>query len=88
VESAKLILQPRPEYPPLAKTARIQGVVRLDAVIGKDGTILEMKAISGHPLLIKAAMDAVKNWRYQPTLLSGQPVEVATEVDVNFTLAE
>jgi len=88
VESAKLISQPRPEYPPLARTARVQGVVRLDAIIGKDGTIEDLKVISGHPLLIKAALDAVRQWQYQPTLLNGEPVEVATEIDVNFSLAD
>lgn len=88
VESARLIFQPKPEYPPLAKMARIQGVVRLDAVISKDGTIQDLKVISGHPLLVKAALDAVQRWRYQPTLLNGDAVEVATEIDVNFTLAE
>lgn len=88
VESAKLIFQPKPEYPPLAKMARIQGVVRLDAIISKDGTIQDLKVISGHPLLVKAALDAVQRWRYQPTLLNGDAVEVATEIDVNFTLAE
>src|SRR5208282_5355699 len=88
VESARLIFQPKPEYPPLAKMARIQGTVRLDAIISKDGTIQDLKVISGHPLLVKAAMEAVQRWRYQPTLLNGEPVEVVTEVDVNFTLAE
>jgi protein TonB len=88
VESAKVVFGPHPEYPPLAKMARIQGTVRLDAVISKDGTIQDLKVISGHPLLVRAAMDAVTRWRYQPTLLNGEPVEVATEIDVNFTLAE
>ena len=88
VESAKVVFGPHPEYPPLAKMARIQGTVRLDAVISKDGTIQDLKVISGHPLLVRAAMDAVQRWRYQPTLLNGEPVEVATEIDVNFTLAE
>jgi periplasmic protein TonB len=88
VESAKLIFQPKPEYPPLAKMARIQGVVRLDAIISKDGTIQDLKVLSGHPLLVSAAMAAVQRWRYQPTLLNGDAVEVATEIDVNFTLAE
>ena len=88
VESARLIFQPKPDYPPAAKMARVQGVVRLDAVIGKDGTIQDLKVISGHPLLIEAAMDSVEKWRYQPTLLNGNAVEVATEIDVNFTLAE
>jgi periplasmic protein TonB len=88
VEAAKRIFAPSPEYPQLAKMARIQGVVRLEAIISKDGTIQDLKVISGHPLLVKAAMDAVSRWRYQPTLLNGEPVEVATEIDVNFTLAE
>jgi len=88
VESAKLIFQPKPDYPQLAKMARIQGVVRLEAIISKDGTIQDLKLVSGHPLLAKAALDAVKQWRYQPTLLNGEPVEVVTEVDVNFTLSE
>jgi protein TonB len=88
VESARLIFGPKPEYPPLAKMARIQGVVRLDAVISKDGTIENLRMISGHPLLVSAAMSAVQRWRYQPTLLNGEAVEVATEIDVNFTLAE
>jgi protein TonB len=88
VEGARLIFQPKPEYPPLAKMARIQGVVRLDAVISKEGTIQDLKVISGHPLLVRAALDAVQRWRYQPTLLNGEAVEVATEIDVNFTLAE
>jgi protein TonB len=88
VESAKLIFAPKPEYPPLAKMARIQGTVRLDATISKDGTIQDLKVISGHPLLVRSALDAVQRWRYQPTLLNGESVEVATEIDVNFTLAE
>jgi len=87
VEAAKLIYKPTPQYPPLAKMARIQGTVRLEAVISKDGTIQDLKVLSGHPLLVKAALDAVKQWRYQPTLLNGEPVEVVTEIDVNFTLA-
>jgi len=88
VEGARLIFGPKPEYPPLAKMARIQGEVKLDAVISKDGTIQDLKVISGHPLLVSAAMAAVQRWRYQPTLLNGEAVEVATEIDVNFTLAE
>jgi TonB family protein len=88
VESARLIFQPKPEYPLLAKMKRIQGVVRLDAVLGKDGTVEALKVISGHPFLIKAALDAVQRWRYQPVLLNGYAVQVATEIDINFTLAE
>ncbi len=88
VEQAKLIFQPKPEYPPLAKMARIQGVVRLEAVISRDGTIQDLKVLQGHPLLVKAAIEAVARWHYMPTLLNGEPVEVVTEIDVNFTLAE
>ncbi len=88
VEAAKIIYQPTPSYPPLAKMARIQGTVRLEAVISKDGTIQDLKVLSGHPLLVKSALEAVQKWRYQPTLLNGEPVEVVTEIDVNFTLAE
>lgn len=88
VEAAKAIFKPSPEYPPLAKMARIQGTVRLQALISKDGTIQDLKVISGHPLLVKSAIEAVSRWRYQPTLLNGEPVEVETEIDVNFTLAE
>jgi protein TonB len=88
VEAAKLIFQPKPEYPPLAKMARIQGTVRLEAVISRDGTIQDLKMLNGHPLLVKSAIEAVSRWRYQPTLLNGEPVEVVTEIDVNFTLAE
>lgn len=88
VESAKLIFRPTPEYPPLAKMARIQGTVRLEAIISRDGTIQDLRVVSGHPLLVKSAIEAVQRWRYQPTLLNGEPVEVVTEVDVIFNLAE
>jgi protein TonB len=87
VQQAKLIRQPKPIYPPLAKQARISGVV-LNAIIGKDGTIQNLTVASGHPLLVPAAMEAVKQWVYQPTLLNGEPVEVVTQIDVNFTLSQ
>jgi periplasmic protein TonB len=86
VQSARLVNQTRPTYPPLARQARIQGTVRLEAVINKDGAIEELKVVSGHPLLIQSALDAVKQWRYQPTMLNGVAVEVITTIDVNFTL--
>src|SRR5215472_7020633 len=88
VQQAKLVRQPKPVYPPLAKQARISGIVHLAAVISKDGTIQDLKVISGHPLLIPAALEAVKQWVYQPTLLNGEPVEVQTQIDVNFTLSQ
>jgi protein TonB len=88
VQQAKLVRQPKPVYPPLAKQARIQGVVKLNAIIGKDGTIQNLTQVSGHPLLVPAAMEAVKQWVYQPTLLNGEAVEVVTQIDVNFTLSQ
>jgi periplasmic protein TonB len=88
VQQAKLVRQPKPVYPPLAKQARIQGVVRLNAIISKDGTIQNLSVLSGHPLLVPAAMEAVKQWVYAPTLLNGEPVEVVTQIDVNFTLSQ
>jgi protein TonB len=76
----------RPMYPPLAKQARIQGTVVLDAVIGTDGYIKELRVRSGHPLLAPAAMEAVRSWKYKPYRLNGRPTEVETQVYVNFTL--
>ena len=87
VQAAKLINQVRPIYPPLAKQARISGTVRLHALIGKDGTVQQLEMQSGHPLLVQAALDAVRQWRYQPTLLNGEPVEVETFIEVVFTLS-
>lgn len=87
VQAAKLSNQVRPIYPPLAKQARIQGTVRLQAIIAKDGTIQELQVVTGHPLLVQSALDAVRQWRYQPTLLNGEPVEVSTTIDVVFTLS-
>jgi protein TonB len=87
VQQARLINQARPVYPPLAKQARISGTVKLQAVIAKDGSIQELQVISGHPLLVQSALDAVRQWRYQPTLLNGEPVEVSTTIDVVFTLS-
>ena len=87
VIQANLIKQPKPVYPPLAKQARIQGTVRFNAIIGKDGTIQQLQMVSGHPLLVPAAQEAVRQWIYRPTLLNGEPVEVQTQIDVNFTLS-
>jgi len=88
VQQSKLISQPKPAYPPLAKQAKISGTVQLQAIISKDGTIQNLTVISGHPLLIPAALEAVKQWVYHQTLLNGEPVEVITQIDVNFTLSE
>ncbi len=73
-----------PVYP---ADARIQGDVRFDATIGTDGKIVKLQLLSGHPLLVPAAFDAVQQWIYHPTLLNNEPVEVMTEITVNFTLA-
>lgn len=86
VQAAKLIYQVRPAYPPPAKQARIQGTVRLQAVIARDGSIQNLLLSSGHPLLVPSAMEAVRQWRYRPTTLNGETVEVLTQIDVNFTL--
>jgi protein TonB len=86
VQEAKLIYGPRPVYPVLARQARIQGTVHLAALIGTDGRIANLHLTDGHPLLVGAAMDAVKRWVYRPTLLNGDPVEVVTEISVTFAL--
>ncbi len=86
VQEAKILARPNPVYPPLARQARIQGKVQLHAIIDKEGRVSELQVVSGHPLLVKAALDAVQNWRYQATVLNGEPVEVDTTIDVNFVL--
>jgi TonB family protein len=88
VEASNLINVVRPVYPPLAKMARQQGSVKFQATIGKDGSVEEVLPISGPPLLVQAAMDAVKKWTYKPMVLNGAPVEVVTTIDVNFSLSE
>jgi protein TonB len=86
VAEGLLIRQVRPQYPAPARTARIQGTVVLQATIGKDGAIQDLRLLSGHPLLAQAAMDAVRQWRYRPYRLNDEPVEVDTTINVNFTL--
>ncbi|MBI3679167.1 MAG: M56 family metallopeptidase [Acidobacteria bacterium] len=87
VLAAKLTKQVRPAYPPLAKQAAMQGTVQLQVRIGRDGKVMDVQVISGEALLAQAAVEAVKQWEYATTLLNGNPVEVMTQVDVNFTLA-
>jgi len=87
VTSGLLIKRVQPNYPPLARQARIQGTVVLQAQISKTGDIENLQLISGHPMLAPAAIEAVKQWKYKPYLLNGEPVEVETQVQVNFTLA-
>lgn len=81
-----LIDKPQPVYPKEALDMRLEGTVRLHAIVAKDGTIAQIEIISGHPLLAQAALDAVKLWRYRPTLLNGEAVEVDTTIDVIFSL--
>jgi protein TonB len=86
VQGAKLTHRVVPDYPAIAKQAGISGVVKIEAVIARDGSIKKLKALSGHPLLIKPALEAVQQWRYRPTLLNGEPVEVFTQIEVRFVL--
>jgi protein TonB len=86
VQQANLIYAPKPVYPQLAKSARVQGTIKLQAIIAVDGSIKNLRVITGPPLLVNAAIDGVRRWQYKPTMLNGSPVEVITEIDVNFTL--
>lgn len=88
VQAAHLVNRVQPVYPPLARQTRISGTVKLHAIIGKNGAVEQLQVVSGHPLLVQSALDAVRQWRYQPTLLNGEPVEVDTEIDVIFSLAQ
>lgn len=81
-----LIRRVEPVYPPLARAARIQGPVLLDAIISKDGTMQNLQLISGHPMLVSAAIAAVSQWRYRPYILNGEAIEVETRITVNFVL--
>jgi protein TonB len=86
VTAASIITQTRPAYPALARQARIQGTVVLHAIIDKEGKVAQLEIVSGHPLLVQSALDAVKQWRYKPTQLNGEPVEVDTTIQVTFTM--
>ena len=88
VAEANVIHRVQPAYPALAKSARIQGTVGFTAVISKDGRVEHLQLVSGHPLLINAARDAILEWRYRPTMLNGEPVEVLTTITVNFRLSQ
>jgi periplasmic protein TonB len=86
VQAASLVRKVDPVYPPIAKTAHVSGTVVLHAIIGKDGSVQNLEYISGPGLLMKSAMDAIKMWRYKPTMLNGEPVEVDTTISVVFSL--
>ncbi|MGH9578998.1 MAG: energy transducer TonB, partial [Terriglobales bacterium] len=87
VVQGNAISQPKPLYPQMARMARVQGSVVLQAVISKNGNIENLRVVSGHPMLTQSALDAVRQWRYRPYLLNGEPVEVETQITVNFNLA-
>jgi protein TonB len=82
-----LIYRVRPVYPSLARQARVQGTVELRAIISKAGTIENLVVVRGHPMLSAAALEAVRQWRYRPYLLNNEPIEVETEITVNFVLS-
>ena len=82
-----LVLRVQPNYPAIARQARVQGEVVLRAMISREGAIENLQVLSGHPMLVRAAVDAVRQWRYRPYVLNGEPIEVETEVKVNFVLS-
>ncbi len=86
VQAPRLIYGPQPDYPMLARQSRVEGDVVLEAVIDTDGSVVELRVLSGHPLLVSAALSAVSKWKYQPTVLNDEPVPVRLEVVVKFRL--
>jgi protein TonB len=87
LDEANLLHRVQPTYPPIARLARVQGAVELRAIISKAGTVENLVVVSGHPMLAAAAIEAVRQWRYRPYLLNNQPIEVETEITVNFLLS-
>jgi periplasmic protein TonB len=87
VRAPQLLREVKPAYPSLARAARIQGTVKIEAILSADGTVRDARVVSGHPLLLAAALDAVRQWLYRPTVLNDVPVEVKLAIDVNFTLS-
>jgi len=88
MESSQLIRKVQPTYPEIARSTHIQGTVEFTATISKTGSIEHLQFVRGHPMLVKAAEDAILQWKYKPTLLNGEPVEVITDIIVNFTLSQ
>jgi protein TonB len=86
IQQAMLIYRVEPRYPPLALQIRLEGTVRLHAIVGRDGVVRDLELLSGHALLAPAALDALRQWRYRPTILNGEPVEVETYITVIFQL--
>jgi protein TonB len=88
VTKGRLLAKIEPKYPPLARAARIQGEVILTAIISKTGEVENLTLVSGHPMLVPSAFDAVRQWRYRPYLLNGEPVEVETTVTLTFVIIQ
>jgi periplasmic protein TonB len=88
VMAAMLVQRVQPEYPAIAKAMQLSGIVELRARIGTDGTVQQLEVVSGNPILARAAVEAVERWRYQPTRLNGQPVEVETHITVTFSIQQ
>jgi protein TonB len=88
VMSGLLLKKATPQYPEDARRAGIQGTVNLQAIVNKHGDISDLRLVSGHPALVEAAMKAVKKWKYKPYILQGEPVDVQTMIQVNFSLAD
>jgi protein TonB len=88
VLEAKIVKRVMPAYPTLARNMRLSGTVRLEGVISRDGRVVNLQVISGHPMLVASALEAVRQWIYRPTLLNGQPVEVIAPIDVHFILSQ
>lgn len=87
VMSGLVVKKVQPAYPAEAKAQHIQGTVVLKAIIDKEGNVASLEVVSGHPMLVPPAIEGVKQWKYKPYLLNGDPVEVETQVTVNYTLA-
>jgi protein TonB len=86
IKEPKLLHQVKPTYPPIARAAKVQGMVIIQATIDKEGNVKDLQILKHQPMLDQAALDAVSQWKYSPTTLGGQPVEVVMTVTVNFTL--
>jgi protein TonB len=86
VSQGLIIKRTNPDYPQQARQLRIEGAVQLEATISKEGNVSNVKVLGGHPILARSASDAVKQWKYKPYLLNGQPVEIDTQITVNFKL--
>ena len=86
IRPPKAITQVRPNYPPLPRQAHIQGQVQIDAILDGQGNVIDMKVVSGPPLLYQAALDALKKWKYEPTYLNDQPIAVEMIVTITFVV--